>query len=172
MNAHTICLIGKTMLNCVLALYTSEYLISTSHCTMIMPLPLRHPSNQCKSISLVGVIITKITSLSYPTTPFPPPRKTYHQHHHLILEPTITIFSFSSSLNSLPSLTSSPSSLPPFAPQTQHHYHHNLNNHHISPPPSSNSNFFLIRIQTLAHIPFLLFLHLLMFSTNIIITPT
>jgi len=49
-DVSTICLIGGTTLNCVLVFYTSKDLISSSHCSTIMSLPLCHPSNRCRSI--------------------------------------------------------------------------------------------------------------------------
>jgi len=60
MDAHTICLIDGTMLNCVLAFYTSEYLISFSRCSTILSLPLHRPSYRCKSIWIMVATVTTI----------------------------------------------------------------------------------------------------------------
>jgi len=68
-NVHTICLISGTMLNCVLAFYTSEYLLLFFFSLLIdhVLLPLRHPSdwlwgnpfhkNWYQSIQIVIIII-------------------------------------------------------------------------------------------------------------------
>ena len=57
MKIHTICLIGGTTLNCVLTFYTLDisYLLLVARRSY---LPLRRPSKQCRSISIVGATIT------------------------------------------------------------------------------------------------------------------
>ena len=52
MDVHTICLIGGTTLNCVLAFYSLEYLLLFFFSLLIdhLLLPLRRPSDRCRRV--------------------------------------------------------------------------------------------------------------------------